>query len=80
MTEDGTAKHRDMVTNYSNNMTEMLCALDHLARINQQQRTTIQWYVELVGELYDAIIVEQDVATAADILHDFTHPLPTEVN
>jgi hypothetical protein len=32
------------------------------------------------SKLYNAIISEQDIETAADILHTFTHPAATEVN
>jgi hypothetical protein len=80
MRDDRMKGHRDMVTAYSNNMMQLLNASNSLAEITNNQRQVIGWYVELVGELYDAIIIEHDIDTAADILHDFTHPAATEVN
>jgi hypothetical protein len=59
MQHDRMKGHRDMVTAYSNNMMQLLDAANSLAEVNNNQRQVIGWYVELVGELYNAIISEQ---------------------
>ena len=70
----------DIMESYASNMTELQCSIVHHAKIIERQGKVLHVNAVLLCQLYDAIVIGDDLHMAVALLQDYMEAPPNGGN